>query len=184
MVIDIESRRPVLANRVGGLSGPAVHPVAVKLVCDAARAVRIFGIEPRVALLSHSSFGSHNDPGAEKMKRAVELLSERAPDLQVEGEMTADAALDPNYRERVFPNSRLQGPANLLVMPNIDSAHIAFNLARLAGNAVTVGPILLGMARPVHILTPSASVRRVVNMTAIAAVDAQVNQMQRQESSS
>ena len=147
----------------------------------AASAVRIFGIEPRIALLSHSNFGSHGDNGATKMKAAVERLAEIAPDLQVEGEMTADAALDIEYRRRIFPNSRLEGVANLLVMPNLDSAHIAFNLSRLAGNAVTIGPILLGMAKPVHILTPSATVRRIVNMTAIAAVDAEVTQMQKQD---
>ncbi len=194
--------RDVIGMRKGGKTaatlGVAAAETGAYFVCDthvnpnpdaeqlaeitrmAADAVRIFGIEPRVALLSHSNFGSHTDAGASKMKRAVELLAERAPELQVEGEMTADAALDPAYRERVFPNSRLKGAANLLVMPNIDSAHIAFNLSRLAGNAVTVGPILLGMARPVHILTPSASVRRVVNMTAIAAVDAQVSSMKEQ----
>ncbi len=146
----------------------------------AAQAVRVFGIEPRIALLSHSNFGSHQDTGATKMKQAVELIDARAPELKVDGEMTADAALDANYRQRVFPNARFQVPANLLIMPSIEAAHIAFNLSRLAGNSVTVGPILLGMARPVHILTPSASVRRVVNMTAMAAVDAQLNQMSRQ----
>jgi malate dehydrogenase (oxaloacetate-decarboxylating)(NADP+) len=95
--------------------------------------------------------------------------------------MPADMALDVNYRNKVFPNSRLKGPANLLVMPGLDAAHISFNLARLAGNAVTVGPILLGMALPVHILTPAATVRRVVNMTAIAAVDAQLNEARQQD---
>jgi malate dehydrogenase (oxaloacetate-decarboxylating)(NADP+) len=147
----------------------------------AAQAVRLFGIEPRTALLSHSNFGSHTDGGAQKMKRAVELINQRAPELEVEGEMTADAALDVQYRQHVFPNSRLRAQANLLVMPGIDAAHISFNLARLAGNAVTIGPILLGMARPVHILTPSATVRRIANMTAIAAVDAQIREAEKTE---
>ncbi len=162
------------------------YPTAEELVEItrlAAEGVRMFGIEPRIALLSHSNFGSHRDSGATKMKRAAEMLAERHPELEVEGEMTADAALDPVFRERVFPNARFNTPANLLVMPGIDSAHIAFNLARIAGNAVVVGPILLGMAKPVHILTPSASVRRVVNMTAIAAVDAQMNQMKQRKAS-
>jgi malate dehydrogenase (oxaloacetate-decarboxylating)(NADP+) len=159
---------------------PSVEEL-VEITQMAARAVRIFGIEPRAALLSHSNFGSHGDIGASKMKAAAERLAAVDPDLQVDGEMTADAALDVEYRKRIFPNSRLEGVANLLVMPSIDAAHIAFNLARLAGNAVAIGPILLGMAKPVHILTPSATVRRIVNMTAIAVVDAQVTQMQRQE---
>jgi malate dehydrogenase (oxaloacetate-decarboxylating)(NADP+) len=139
----------------------------------AAEKVRMFGVEPRVALLSHSSFGSHDDENAARMKRALELIREAAPELEVEGEMTADMALDVEFRKRVFPNSRLRGPANLLVMPDLDAAHIAFNLSRMIGHGVTVGPILMGTARPAHILTASATVRRVVNMTAIAAVDAQ-----------
>jgi len=191
IALDVIGKRP--GGNVVATMGAATTDAGAYFVCDthvntnptaeqlaeitlmAARAVRVFGIEPRVALLSHSSFGSHRDAGAQKMKEAVEMVSALAPELEVEGEMTADAALDVRYRDRVFPNSRLRAPANLLVMPNIDSAHIAFNLARLAGNAVTVGPILLGMARPVHILTPSATVRRIANMTALAAVDAQMN---------
>jgi len=196
----------VIGRRAGGkvlaAMGVAITDAGAFFVCDthvnpdpssedlaeitrlASEAVRVFGIEPRVALLSHSNFGSHKDAGAVKMKRAAEILAERHPELAVEGEMTADAALDAAYRERVFPNARFRTPANLLVMPGIDAAHIGFNLARLAGNAVTVGPILLGMARPVHILTPSASVRRVVNMTAIAAVDAQLDQRRQKETHS
>jgi malate dehydrogenase (oxaloacetate-decarboxylating)(NADP+) len=104
----------------------------------------------------------------------MELLLDRDPELEVEGEMTADMALDETYRRHVFPSSRLRGPANLLVMPNLDSAHIAFNLARVISNSVTVGPILLGVRRPAHVLTPSASARRVVNMTALAVVEAQL----------
>ncbi len=152
---------------------PTVEEI-VEVALMAAEKIRIFGIRPRVALLSHSAFGSHQDESAEKMKKALSLLRERSPELEVEGEMTADMALDENYRKHVFPNSRLRGPANLLVMPSQDTAHIAFNLARAISNGVTVGPILLGLARPAHVLTPSASVRRIVNMTAIVVVEAQM----------
>lgn len=154
-------------------SNPSAEQIA-EITLMAAEKLRIFGLEPRVALLSHSSFGSHEDEGASKMKRALKLILHEHPELEVEGEMTADMALNPEYRKRVFPNSKLRGPANLLVMPNLDSAHIAFNLSRVVSDSVTVGPILMGARKSVHILTPSASVRRVVNMTAIAAVDAQM----------
>ncbi|MEJ2535221.1 MAG: NADP-dependent malic enzyme, partial [Gammaproteobacteria bacterium] len=148
----------------------------------AADKVRLFGIEPRVALVSHSTFGSHRDESAQKMRDALALIRAQAPELAIEGEMPADMALDPEYRSRVFPGSRLQGPANLLVMPNIDAARISFNLARAVSGGVAVGPILLGAAHPAHILTPSASVRRVVNMTAMAAVEAQQARERIQES--
>ena len=139
----------------------------------AAEKLRIFGLRPRVALLSHSSFGSDDDASARKMKAALAIIRERAPELEVEGEMSADLALDADLRRQTFPHSRLSGRANLLVAPDIAAAHISFNLARMLSNSVTVGPILLGVARPAHILTSSATVRRVVNMTAIAVVDAQ-----------
>jgi malate dehydrogenase (oxaloacetate-decarboxylating)(NADP+) len=148
----------------------------VEVTLMAAEKIRIFGIRPRVALLSHSAFGSHQDKSAQKMKRALQILRERSPGLEVEGEMTADMALDETYRRHVFPSSRLRGPANLLVMPNQDAAHIAFNMARVISNGVTVGPILLGVARPAHVLTPSASARRIVNMTAIVVVEAQIQE--------
>jgi malate dehydrogenase (oxaloacetate-decarboxylating)(NADP+) len=140
----------------------------------AAEKIKMFGMRPKVALLSHSAFGSNNDPSARKMKKALAFLREQAPDLEVEGEMTADMALDEQFRKQVFPNSRLRGRANLLVAPDIASAHIAFNLARMLSRSVTVGPVLLGAGRPAHVLTPSASARRVINMTAIAVVDAQI----------
>jgi malate dehydrogenase (oxaloacetate-decarboxylating)(NADP+) len=139
----------------------------------AAEKLKIFGMKPKVALLSHSAFGSENDRAARKMKEALALLREQAPELEVEGEMTADMALDEELRRQVFPHSRLRGRANLLVAPDIASAHISFNLARLLSSSVTVGPILLGVAKSAHVLTSSATVRRVVNMTAIAVVDAQ-----------
>jgi malate dehydrogenase (oxaloacetate-decarboxylating)(NADP+) len=142
----------------------------------AAERVRMFGIEPRVALLSHSSFGSHNNASANKMRRATELLMQAAPDLEVDGEMSADMALSNAYRKQEFPNSRLRGPANLLVMPNLDSAHITFNFARIVSDGVTVGPILMGLDYPAHVLTPASSVRRVINMTAFSVVEAQIHE--------
>jgi malate dehydrogenase (oxaloacetate-decarboxylating)(NADP+) len=139
----------------------------------AAEEIRRFGITPKVALLSHSSFGVADTPTARKMRAALAMLEARAPGLEVDGEMQGDAALSEAIRLRVFPNSRLKGDANLLVMPTLDAANIAFNLLKTAaGDGITVGPILLGAARPVHIMTPSATVRRIVNMTALTVVDA------------
>ncbi len=144
-----------------------------ELTLMAAEKVRMFGITPKVALLSHSSFGSHVNPMASKMRQVLRLVREMAPELEVEGEMRADAALMPGIRERIFPNSRLLGQANLFIMPDQDAAHIAFNMSRVIGKGVNVGPILMGVSKPAHVLTPSATVRRVVNMTAIAVYDAQ-----------
>ena len=139
----------------------------------AAEEVRRFGIAPKVALLSHSSFGGHDTPTAEKMRALLARLRDVAPELEVEGEMHGDAALDEQIRAQVFPNSRLKGQANLLIMPNLDAANIAFNLLKVAaGDNLTVGPILLGSRKPAHILTPTATVRRIVNVTALAVVDA------------
>jgi len=144
-----------------------------ELTLMAAEKVRMFGITPKVALLSHSSFGSHVNAMASKMRKVLRLVREMAPELEVEGEMRADAALMPNIRQRIFPNSMLSGQANLFIMPDQDAAHIAFNMTRVIGKGVNVGPILMGASRPAHVLTPSATVRRVVNMTAIAVYDAQ-----------
>ena len=142
----------------------------------AAEQVRRFGITPKVALLSHSSFGTHDTASAQKMRQVLQLINELAPDLEVEGEMHGDAALSEEIRHRVFPNARMKGPANLLVMPTLDAANISFNLLKSANaEATTVGPILLGAAKPVHILTPSATVRRIVNMTALTVVGAQAD---------
>jgi malate dehydrogenase (oxaloacetate-decarboxylating)(NADP+) len=139
----------------------------------AAEEIRRFGIVPKVALLSHSSFGSSTHPQAKKMQAALALINAMDPDLEVEGEMHGDAALNEEVRMAAFPNSRLKGEANLLIMPTVDAANIAFNLLKVsAGSGVTLGPILLGVAKPVHILTPSATVRRIVNMTALTVVDA------------
>jgi malate dehydrogenase (oxaloacetate-decarboxylating)(NADP+) len=152
------------------------EPTAEQLVdmtLLAADTVRRFGVTPRVALLSHSSFGSENTPTALKMRDTLCLLKERAPRLEVEGEMHGDAAIDDEIRQRVFPSdARLKGQANLLIMPTLDAANISFNLLKVAsGDNVTIGPILLGAAQPAHILTPTATVRRLVNMTALAVVD-------------
>ncbi len=139
----------------------------------AAEKIRNFGITPKVALLSHSTFGTANTPTAAKMRATLAALSARAPELEVEGEMHGDAALDEEIRQATFPNSRLKGQANLLVMPTLDAANISFNLLKVAaGDNLTVGPILLGAAQPVNILTPTATVRRIVNMTALTVVDA------------
>lgn len=139
----------------------------------AAEEIRRFGIVPKVALLSASNFGSVDLPSARKMQRARQLVAERAPELEVDGEMQGDAALSERIRMARFPNSLLKGEANLLIMPTLDSANIAFNLLKVAaGDNITIGPILLGAARPVHILTPSATARRITNMTALTVVDA------------
>jgi len=138
----------------------------------AAEEVRRFGIEPKIALVSHSNFGTSNAPTAQKMRDTLEILRERAPDLHVDGEMHGDVALDHNLRREVLPESTLEGDANLLVMPNIDSANISYNLLKTAaGNNIAIGPILLGAAKPVHVLTASATVRRIVNMTALLVAD-------------
>jgi len=153
-----------------------IEPTAEQL-CEitqmAAEAVARFGIEPKIALLSHSNFGSYDSPSAQKMRKTLALLREQAPDLEVDGEMHGDCALDEALRRRILPDTTLSGPANLLVMPNIDAANIAYNLLKTAaGNNVAIGPILLGCAAPVHILTPSTTVRRIVNMTALTVAEA------------
>jgi malate dehydrogenase (oxaloacetate-decarboxylating)(NADP+) len=139
----------------------------------AAATVHRFGIVPKVALMSHSNFGSSRSASAGKMRRAREILARQWPDLEVEGEMHGDAALSEEIRNVLFPDCSLKGEANLLIMPNLDAANIAYSLLKATGGeGVTVGPILLGAARPAHILTPTATVRRLVNMTALAAVEA------------
>jgi malate dehydrogenase (oxaloacetate-decarboxylating)(NADP+) len=138
----------------------------------AAEEMTRFGLSPRAALLSHSNFGSSNSVSAQKMRAALALVKEQAPELEVDGEMHGDVALDTKLRKTMMPGSDLKGDANLLIMPNIDSANIAYNLLKTAaGNGIAVGPILLGCASAVHILTPSATVRRIVNMTALCVVD-------------
>jgi malate dehydrogenase (oxaloacetate-decarboxylating)(NADP+) len=139
----------------------------------AAEEMRRFGIQPKAALLSHSNFGSSNQPSAVKMREVLDLLRQNAPWLEVDGEMHGDVALDAAARQAIMPNSSLIGDANLLVLPNIDAANIAYNLLKTAaGGNIAVGPVLLGAAKPVHILTPSTTVRRIVNMTALTVADA------------
>ena len=139
----------------------------------AAEELQRFGIQPKAALLSHSNFGSSNLPSAVKMRETLELVRTRAPWLEIDGEMHGDTALDAAYRHRLMPRSTLSGEANLLVLPNIDAANISYNLLKTAaGGGIAIGPVLLGAAKPVHILTPSATVRRVVNMTALTVVNA------------
>jgi len=139
----------------------------------AAEEIRRFGITPKVALLSHSNFGSSSSESAVKMRVALGLIHDRLPELEVEGEMQGDGAISELIRTRLFPNSRLAGTANLLVMPNLDAANIAFNLLKTLGAGQSVGPMLMGMALPAHVVAPSITVRGIVNMTAVAAVDAQ-----------
>ena len=150
---------------------PTAEQIAeIAVLC--ADEIRRFGLTPKIALLSHSSFGTSDYPSARKMREALALLHHRAPELEAEGEMHGDAALSETVRRAAFPNSRLEGDANLLIMPTLDAANISFNLLKVAsGGGVTMGPILLGCAKPVHILTPSATVRRIVNMTALTVVD-------------
>jgi malate dehydrogenase (oxaloacetate-decarboxylating)(NADP+) len=132
-----------------------------------------FGVKPKAALLSHSNFGQSDQPSAVKMRRVLALLREQAPWLEVDGEMHGDVALDATARQAIMPNSTLAGEANLLVLPNIDAANISYNLLKTAaGGNIAIGPVLLGCAAPVHILTASTTVRRIVNMTALTVADA------------
>jgi malate dehydrogenase (oxaloacetate-decarboxylating)(NADP+) len=151
---------------------PTAEEVA-EITLMAAEELERVGIRPRVALLSHSNFGSSNSESARKMRAALALVQQKAPELEIDGEMHGDAALDSKLRSKIMPQSTLKGDANLVVMPNIDAANISYNLLKTAaGNGIAVGPVLLGCAKPVHILTPSATVRRIVNMTALCVVDA------------
>ena len=151
---------------------PTAEQIAEMTVL-AAEEIRRFGIVPKIALLSHSSFGTSDSPTAKKMRAALALLERVAPELEIEGEMHGDAALSDEVRRQAFPGTRLKGDANLLIMPTLDAANIAFNLLKTAaGDGITVGPILLGAAKAVHIVTATASVRRLVNMTALTVVDA------------
>ena len=155
----------------------ALDPDAERIAAATAQAtlrLKLFGITPKVAILSHSNFGSHEDASSLKMRRVVELLRERLPKVEIEGEMHADTALNPEVREKLFPQSRLSGSANVFVCPNLDSANIAFNMTRVMTDGVVIGPILMGPSKPVHVLTPAATVRRVFNMTALAVVEAQI----------
>jgi malate dehydrogenase (oxaloacetate-decarboxylating)(NADP+) len=187
-VLPIIPRRPG-ASRVYGL-GCLILPHGTLFICDtqmvvdptaeqiaemtmlAAAAVTEFGITPKAALLSHSNFGASDSESARKMRRALALLRERAPELEVDGEMHADAALVTAIREKAVPDSRLSGTANLLVMPTLDAANIAFTLLKAASDGLPVGPMLLGMSKPIHVLVPSVTARGIVNLSAFAALEA------------
>ncbi len=154
---------------------PTAEQIA-EATLQAAFRLKLFGIEPKVALLSHSNFGSHDSRDALKMRAVRELLLKRRPDLNMDGEMQGDTAWDETLRRQIMPNSTLKGRANLFVLPNLEAANIAYNLVRVFTEGVAIGPILMGVSKPVHILTASATPRRVLNMTAIAAVDAQIRE--------
>ena len=156
---------------------PSAEQVAEMAIMSAGH-VRRFGIEPKIALIAHSDFGSHDDPSSRKMRDALALVRERAPALEIDGEMQADTALSQMTRDLVLPGSTLKGEANVLVMPNLDSANIAFQMAKVVADALPVGPILIGVAQPAHILTPSVTARGIVNMTAIAVAEAQAEHEQ------
>jgi len=132
------------------------------------------GITPKAALVSHSNFGSADTPSAIKVRKAIKLIHEQMPDLECDGEMQMESALIEEIRQRLYPNANLQGTANLLVMPNLDAASITFDALLALGNGVSVGPILLGMKKPVHILDRTVTTRGVVNLSTLAAVDAQI----------
>jgi malate dehydrogenase (oxaloacetate-decarboxylating)(NADP+) len=153
-------------------SDPTAEQIA-EMTIHAAREVQRFGIAPKAALLSHSNFGTADSASAVKMRQALALIRDRWSELEVEGEMHGDAAINEAMRERLFPNSRLTGQANLLIMPSLDAAHISFNLLKAIGVGQSVGPMLIGPARPAHVVVPSITVRGIVNMSAIAVVDAQ-----------
>ena len=152
---------------------PSAEQIA-EATLQAAFRLKLLGIEPKVALLSHSNYGSHQDASAAKMRRAYEIVRQRQPKLEIDGEMMGDTAWDEVLRRRIFPNTTLSGTANLLVFPNLDAANIAYNLIRVATGGVAIGPILMGLDKTAHILTPASSSRRIVNMTAIASVEAHI----------
>ncbi|MFA6229957.1 MAG: NADP-dependent malic enzyme [Rhodanobacter sp.] len=158
-----------------------VDPTAEQIAeatLQASYRLKHFGVEPKVALLSHSNYGSHDNPSAAKMRKVWQILKARAPKLEMDGEMQADTAWDEVLRQRMFPHTTLSGRANLFVMPNLDAANIAYNMVRVMTDGVAIGPILMGLDKSAHILTPASSARRVVNMTAVAAVDAQIRAAQ------
>ncbi|MCE7033015.1 NADP-dependent malic enzyme [Lysobacter sp. GX 14042] len=157
---------------------PSAEQIA-EATMQASYRLKLFGVEAKVALLSHSNFGSHDNPSAQKMRQVREILAQRFPKLEVDGEMMADTAWNDALRRRVFPNTTLSGRANLFVLPNLDAANITYNMFRVATDGVAIGPILMGLDKPAHILTPDATSRRVVNLTAIAAMDAQIRAARR-----
>jgi malate dehydrogenase (oxaloacetate-decarboxylating)(NADP+) len=188
-ILPIIPRKPGV-SRVYGLSC-VILPAGILFLCDtfmvvdptaeqiaemtllAAEAVRGFGITPKAALVSHSSFGASHTESARKMRRALGMIRARAPDLEIDGEMHADAALVQSIRDDAVPDSPLKGTANLLIMPNLDSANISFNMLKAAADGLPIGPILLGMTKPIHVVVPSVTARGIVNLSALAVVEAQ-----------
>lgn len=168
----------ILQDRTLFIADPYIHanPTAeqiAEMTVLAAQSVRRFGVEPRVALLSHSDFGTSQRESAVKMREAYRILREMNVDFEFDGEMHADTALDARLREQNHPFSTLQGSANLLIMPTLDAANITFNLLKATTGGSAIGPILLGADKPVHILVPASTARRIVNMTAVVVTDAQ-----------
>ncbi|MCP1376161.1 NADP-dependent malic enzyme [Dyella lutea] len=156
---------------------PTAEQIA-EATLQASYRLKLFGIEPKVALLSHSNYGSHENASAAKMRKVYQILKERYPKLEMDGEMQADTAWDEVLRRRMFPHTTLTGRANLFVLPNLDAANIVYNMVRVMTDGVAIGPILMGVDKAAHILTPASTARRVVNMTAVAAVDAQIRAAQ------
>jgi malate dehydrogenase (oxaloacetate-decarboxylating)(NADP+) len=154
---------------------PSAEQIA-EATCQAVLRLKLFGITPKVALLSHANFGSHDNPSARKMRQVLALVRAQCPELEIDGEMQADTALNEEVRNNIFPNSMLQGRANVFVFPNLDAANIAYNLVRSMTDGVAIGPILMGISKPAHVLTPASTVRRVVNISALACVEAQIRQ--------
>jgi malate dehydrogenase (oxaloacetate-decarboxylating)(NADP+) len=154
---------------------PSAEEIADMTIACASH-VRRFGIAPKIALIAHADFGSSDTRSAIKMREALTMILERAPDLEVDGEMQADTALSETIRERVYPSSKLKGEANVLIMPNLDAANIAFQFTKILADALPVGPILIGPAKPAHVLTPSVTARGIVNITAVAVVEAQASE--------
>ena len=179
--VDAPSSMTAIANESGVYfyldthvqDDPGAEQIAAATL-QATLRLKLFGIEPKVALLAASNFGSRDNAVTRKLQAALQLIRKRLPKLEVEGEMQADLALNPELRMRVFPNSRLSGRANMFVFPNLAAANTAFNMSRVMCDGVVIGPILMGVAKPAHVLTPQATVRRVVNMSAIACVEAQI----------
>lgn len=179
--VDLPSSMTAIANDQGVYffldthvhDDPDAEQIATATL-QASLRLKLFGIVPRVALLAASNFGSRDNAVTRKLQEALTIIRKRVPRLEVEGEMQADLALDPELRARVFPNSRLSGRANVFVFPNLAAANTAFNMTRVMTDGVVIGPILMGVAKPAHVLTPQATVRRVVNMSAIACVEAQI----------
>ncbi|MBN8945055.1 MAG: NADP-dependent malic enzyme [Rhizobiales bacterium] len=168
----ITSKGPLFIADTHVTTDPTPEQIA-NMAITAAGHVRRFGLEPKIALVCHSDYGSYDDADAETLRKALKLIWERAPGLEVDGEMHADTALLPELRERIFPQSKLTGVANVLIMPNMAAANIAFQVIKVLADALPVGPILVGPAKPAHILTSSVTARGVVNMTALAVVEAQ-----------